>query len=34
MGIYGLLPGLAKIKTEGHVSQYEGQTVGVDALCW
>lgn len=34
MGIQGLLPLLKPIHKEVHLSQFAGQTIGVDTYCW
>lgn len=34
MGIKNLLPSLKQISKQRNVSEYSGQTAGVDALCW
>ncbi|KAJ2158262.1 hypothetical protein GGF46_003904 [Coemansia sp. RSA 552] len=34
MGISGLLPLLAEAQRKGHVSEFAGQTVGVDSYIW
>ena len=34
MGIKNLLTLLKSITDDVHISQYAGQTVAVDALCW
>ena len=34
MGIQGLLPLLKDIETEANLSDFSGQTVGVDVSCW
>lgn len=34
MGIKNLLPSLRQISKQKNVSEYSGQTAGIDALCW
>lgn len=34
MGITGLLPLLKDIQVKTSISQFKGQTVGIDAYCW
>ena len=34
MGITGLLPLLKDIQVKTNVSNFKGQTVGIDAYCW
>ena len=34
MGISGLLPLLKPIQTTTHLSDYQGQTIAVDAYVW